>query len=327
MNKKIKSMFFILSIFLLLSSCHKENTQVKESSNTEDIVSISEHKEEDKENREIIAIDDEIDRLFFISKKDIKTQVYDQNLGDDFLNSKLNFAIVDANIASKIYNSSKGSIKIASINSFATYKLISKDVDFSKMKSYMDLVNKKIYIDKNEKDIINVLDKYAKLFNITPIDIENEKKVKEVLYTKNTILFLSEPHASHIIEEDGNISFKLDLEDVWLDNTGDKMPGKVLIVKTDFLEKNPETVKSLLEVISKSVDIVNKKPEEALSILKNMELYEDFNKDYLNNLNFTFIKGKAVREIYRPYIAILNQIHKQLSGDEIPSDDFYVNKE
>lgn len=77
--------------------------------------------------------------------------------------------------------------------------------------------------------------------------------------------WVPEPHASRLVVEAG-AKVLVDEKDLWPDG---KFVVTHLIVRTDFLKENPETVRKLVEATVESIDFINANPDEAKKSVNN----------------------------------------------------------
>jgi len=123
--------------------------------------------------------------------------------------------------------------------------------------------------------------------------------------------FLPEHHAT--VAESKGFHMLIKSQDLWPD-----MQGSVLVVKTDLIENDPETVRKLVWVTQKATNWLNNNPDPTTIILANVldTKPEVINKS-MNRLNYTTdIDAESVQEMI-DRMAKLGYIEEGVRADEI----------
>lgn len=144
---------------------------------------------------------------------------------------------------------------------------------------------------------------------------ENGGKVKRIAQKPATMIGLfqqkqidaalvSEPWAS-LMEEQGVVKVVKDAKEVpWEGN----MPAAVLVVSKDFLEKNPEVLKSIINAHNQSVDYINNNKKEVVDIIfkqiKNITNQEIEEKIIINSLNRVEYSTEVNKKILQEFADI-----------------------
>ncbi|RJS79278.1 hypothetical protein CW713_08575 [Methanophagales archaeon] len=96
------------------------------------------------------------------------------------------------------------------------------------------------------------------------------------------------------------------------------MQGSVLVVKTDLIENDPETVRKLVRVTQKATNWVNENPDRTSIILANLlDTKPEVINRSMSRLNYTTdIDAESVQETI-DYMAKSGYIEKGLKAEDI----------
>lgn len=114
---------------------------------------------------------------------------------------------------------------------------------------------------------------------------------------------LPEPFVS-LAEKKGAIDVQLSLTDLWNEYTKSDTgyPQVVLLARQDWLEKNPEVAKKLIEAFAQSVQYVREKPQLAAAKTKVFFTFpEDIVLQALSRINFLMLYGEELKMSVRDY--------------------------
>ena len=123
--------------------------------------------------------------------------------------------------------------------------------------------------------------------------------------------FLPEHHAT--VAESKGFYMLIKSQDLWPD-----MQGSVLVVKTDLIENDPETVRKLVWVTQKATNWLNENPDSTTIILANvLDTEPEVINRSMSRLNYTTdIDAESVQEMI-DCMAKLGYIEEGVRADEI----------
>ena len=151
-------------------------------------------------------------------------------------------------------------------------------------------------------------------YNLKDVKIRRMNPLKQVVALETGRIdaaFLPEHHAT--VAESKGFRMLIKSQDLWRD-----MQGSVIVVKTDLIENDPETVRKLVRVTQKATDWVNENPDRTSLILANVldTKTEVINKS-MSRLNYTTdIDAESVQETI-DYMAKLGYIEEGLKAEDI----------
>ena len=151
-------------------------------------------------------------------------------------------------------------------------------------------------------------------YNLKDVNIRRMNPLKQVVALETGRIdaaFLPEHHAT-VVESKG-FHMLIKSQDLWWD-----MQGSVLVVKTDLLENDADTVRKLVRITQKATNWVNENPDSTSIILANLldTKPEVINKS-MSRLNYTTdIDAESVQETI-DYMAKLGYIEEGLKAEDI----------
>ena len=159
-----------------------------------------------------------------------------------------------------------------------------------------------------------LLNRLIEEYNLKDVKIRRMNPLKQVVALETGRIdaaFLPEHHAT--VAESKGFHMLIKSQDMWQD-----MPGSVLVVKTDLIENDPETVRKLVKVTQKATSWVNENPERTAVILANLldTKPEVINKS-MSRLNYTTdIDAESVQEMI-DYMVKLGYIEEGFKAEDI----------
>lgn len=249
-------------------------------------------------------------------------------------NGEADIAAVATNMASSLYNKTKGGVKIIAVNTMGVlYVLNNKGAE---IKSIADLKGKTIYTTgqgANPEYIINYL--------LNKNGINPEKDVKIEYKAEGTdlvpvwaadpdaVIIAPQPVASTINAKYEGSSQSLDLTEEWEKVNPDSalMMGCV-IVRTEFLNENPQAVETFLADYEQSISAVTEDIDTTASLCEKYGIVAAaaVAKKAIPNCNICFVTGSEMKEQLTGYLNVLYTANPKSIGGAMPGDDFWYEK-
>ena len=159
-----------------------------------------------------------------------------------------------------------------------------------------------------------LLNRLIEEYDLEEITIRRMNPLKQVIALETGRIdaaFLPEHHAS--VAESKGFKMLIESKDLWHD-----MQGSVLVVKTDLIENDPETVRKLVRVTEKATAWVNENPEAAAGILaKELDTSQEVIIRSMSRLKLTTeIDPVSVQEMI-DYMVGLGYIETRIEADDI----------
>ena len=169
-------------------------------------------------------------------------------------------AAIPGNLASVLYNNTKGQIEVIAINTLGVLYIVENG---DSIQSVDDLRGRTIYSAGKGST-----PEYALQYILSSNGLEVGKDVfiewksehaecvAALKADKNGCAMLPQPFAATAMMQDGNIRIALDLNDLWEEQVGSVLITGVTVVRKDFASENPETLQAFMEDYASSVEYV-----------------------------------------------------------------------
>lgn len=241
-------------------------------------------------------------------------------------------AAVPANLASVLYNNTKGQVQVLAINTLGVLYIVENGEDIHTVE---DLRGKTILTAGK-----GATPEYALNFMLEQNGIDPEKDVTieykaehaecaAVLDVKDkAIAMLPQPFVTAAQMKNKEIRVAIDLNREWAlaqEKPSSLITG-VVVARTDFIKANPQAVADFLTVYKASVDYVTDPNNiEAASdlVAKNEIVSAAIAQKAIPQCNITFIAGEEMRERLSGYLAILFEQNPKAVGGTLPDENFY----
>ncbi|NQE44694.1 hypothetical protein C5S31_01560 [ANME-1 cluster archaeon GoMg2] len=158
-----------------------------------------------------------------------------------------------------------------------------------------DLTGKTIGCVREGAPVDLLLNRMIEEYKLKDVKIRRMNPLKQVVALETGRIdaaFLPEHHAT--VAESKGFHMLIKSQDLWPD-----MQGSVLIVKTDLIENDPETVRKLVWVTQKATNWVNNNPDSTAIILANvLDTEPEVINKSMSRLNYTTdIDAESVQEM------------------------------
>ncbi|HPU62939.1 MAG TPA: ABC transporter substrate-binding protein [Mobilitalea sp.] len=238
-------------------------------------------------------------------------------------------AAVPCNLASVLYNKTKGQIKLAAINTLGVLYIVETGTSIETVE---DLKGKTIYSTGYGTTPQYTLNYLLNSYGIDPekdVTVEYKTEATEVAAilseTDNAIAMLPQPYVTTVMMNNDKVRIAINIDEEWKAlNDGDGVVTGVLAVNKNFLENNPEAVNDFLKEYQVSTDFVNKNVDAASQLVEKFGLFKAaVAKKAIPYCNITFVNGSDMKEMAERYLNILFGQNPNSVGGALPSEDFY----
>ena len=240
-------------------------------------------------------------------------------------------AAIATNLAAKIYNTTNGAVTVLAVNTLGVLNVVTPAG--VEVKSLADLKGKKVYTTgagSNPEYIINYLLEKNNIDKKKDIELEFKAEGTELLTVWATdpdaIIIAPQPVATSLTIQNQGAKIAIDLTKEWekVGDTSALMQGCV-VVRNEFLQKNPETVKKFLDEYKASVDAANNDLDTTAALCESYGIVAKaaIAKKAIPNCNLCFIKGSEMKTKLSGYLAVMFAADKTSVGGKLPADDFY----
>lgn len=240
-------------------------------------------------------------------------------------------AAIPCNLASVLYNNTKGQIEVIAINTLGVLYIVENG---DSIQSVDDLRGRTIYSAGKGST-----PEYALQYILSSNGLEVGKDVfiewksehaecvAALKADKNGCAMLPQPFAATAMMQDGNIRIALDLNDLWEEQVGSVLITGVTVVRKDFASENPETLQAFMEDYASSVEYAQcDVPGAAALIGKYGIVPEKAALAALPYCRISFITGEEMKEALSEYLSILYDANPKSVGGALPDDGFYYTE-
>lgn len=240
-------------------------------------------------------------------------------------------AAIPGNLASVLYNNTKGQIEVIAINTLGVLYIVENG---DSIQSVDDLRGRTIYSAGKGST-----PEYALQYILSSNGLEVGKDVfiewksehaecvAALKADKNGCAMLPQPFAATAMMQDGNIRIALDLNDLWEEQVGSVLITGVTVVRKDFASENPETLQAFMEDYASSVEYAQcDVPGAAALIGKYGIVPEKAALAALPYCRISFITGEEMKEALSEYLSILYDANPKSVGGALPDNGFYYTE-
>lgn len=245
------------------------------------------------------------------------------------MNKSVDIAALPTNMAANYYNKTK-SVELLAVNTLGVLYMLENGNTVNSMK---DLKGKTIYSTgqgANPEYILNYILRGYGLNPETDVTIkfvaENTELASLMVSGEATIAMVPQPLVSSIMIQKSDVRIALSMNDEWEKVAGEenKLMMGCVIVRKEFLEKNPKLVKTFMKEYEASI----KKTTEVDATAALCEEYGIIAKAAIAKkaipfCEITYIDGKTMKKQIAKYYNVLFESKPQSIGSMLPDDDFY----
>ena len=242
----------------------------------------------------------------------------------------LDIALIPANVASVLYNKTKGGISVIDINTLGVLYMVSGDKSISSMK---DLEGRTVYTTgagQTPEYVLKYLLKENGLEDKVTIEFKSEAtEVAAVLaQDSDAVGMLPQPFVTAALAQNDALSVVLDMTKEWdaLGN-GSQLVTGVTVVRNDFLNEHPDVVSLFINDHAASAGFVNSNVEEASEYVAEAGIIEKapVAAKAIPNCNIVCITGSDMKTSLSGYLQALYDEDPAAVGGALPTDDFYAD--
>jgi len=241
----------------------------------------------------------------------------------------LDIACVPANLASVLYNKTKGGVQVLAVNTLGVLDIVENG---NAVQSIADLKGKTIVAAGKGSTPEYALRYLLKANGINPdtdvtIDWKSEHSecVSALASGAATIALLPQPFVTVAQTKISNLRIALDLTKEWdALNSGSALLTGVVVARTAAVKENPGAINAFLQEYADSVQWVNANVADAAKLVGNYNIVDAaVAEKAIPNCNIVCITGSEMKDKLSGYLSVLNDQNPQSVGGTLPNDDFY----
>ena len=240
----------------------------------------------------------------------------------------IDIALLPANVASVLYNRTKGCISVININTLGVLYIVSAD---ESLVSLDDLAGRTILMTGKGTTPEYVMDHLLKSKGLTDlVTLEYRSEATElaaiISADPTAVALLPEPYVSVVTNKNPNLAARISLTDEWSQSLdGGQLVTGVTVVRTGFLNDHPEAVEEFITNHAASVEAVNHDPEAAAELVVKYGIIDNATvaAQAIPRCQLVCLTGSAMQKALGPYLDVLYQANPESIGGALPGEDFY----
>ena len=245
----------------------------------------------------------------------------------------LDVACVPSNLASILYNKTKGEVMVAAINTLGVLYLVEEG---NTIHGVEDLIGKTIYSTGQGTTPEYTLRYLLSLHDIDPdhdVTIEYKSEAAEVTAmlaeTEGAVAMLPQPYVTAAMNQNENLRIALSVTEEWENLSEDStVVTGVLVARKSFIEKNRDAFELFLGEYALSTVYANGEIEETANLLEHFNIFKAaIAKKAIPYCNVTFIEGETMETLLSSYLQVLYDQNPDSIGGKLPEKDFYYYME
>lgn len=245
------------------------------------------------------------------------------------IKGEIPIAAIPCNLASVLYNKSKGGVTMLAINNLGVLSIVESG---DTVHSIEDLKGKTIYSTGKGTTPEFTLRELLLSASIDPdqdVTIEYKSEATEVaaLLSKmdNAVAMLPQPYVTTVQMNNEKVRVALDVTKEW----EEKKPGTtvvtgVVVVNTKFLNENKEAVMAFLEEYKASAAYASEYVEETAALSEKYGIFKAaVAKRAIPYCNIVAITGEDMQKKAEAYLSVLFEQNANAVGGALPAAEFY----
>lgn len=242
---------------------------------------------------------------------------------------ELDIAAVPANLASVLYNNTKGEVVLLAVNTLGVLYIVENG---DAIQTIEDLKGHTIYASgkgSSPEYGLRYLLQAAGVNPDTDVTIEWKSEPTEIVAalaaTPGAVAMLPQPYVTIAQGKVEGLRVALDLDAIWQETTPDSlMITGVLVVRKAFADAYPEQLAAFLSEYKASTEFANANVAETGALSEKFGLFPAaVAEKAIPDLNITFIAGADMRPAMEGYLRVLFEQNPKSVGGQLPGDDFY----
>ena len=246
------------------------------------------------------------------------------------IQGETDIALVPSNVASVLYNKTKGGVRVIDLNTLGVLSVVTGD---SSVEQFEDLAGHTVYLSgqgASPEYTLNYLLDQAGIKDQVSIEFKSEHSecAAAIQAEPTAVAILPEPFTTATLAKDSSLLAPVSLTDVWdryAAGSGSQFVMGVTIARSEFVDDHPEAISDFLSRHAQSVDTVNGDPATAapLVVKAGIVASEAIAEKAIPKCNIVCTTGEDMRSALSGYLQVLYDADASSVGGALPGDDFY----
>ncbi len=249
----------------------------------------------------------------------------------------IDIAAVPANLASVLYNRTKGGVEILAINNLGVLYIVESGEEIN---SVEDLRGKTLYSTGKGTTPEYALNYVLTQNGLTPgtdVTVEYKSEASEVaaLLAEDgaAVAMLPQPFVTSAQMNNDKLRVALDLTKEWdaiqaaQGGTSALVTG-VVIARREFIQEHPEEITAFLDAYRESAGFVETNLSDCAALVEKYGIVAKaaVAEKAIPGCNITFLEGAEMKEKVSGYLNVLFEQNPESVGGALPNDDFYFSR-
>lgn len=315
--KRVSAAFLAFVMLFLLASC-ADKPDGGEESTTSYI----------RENKTKLAVFSGVTSLGVAKLVKDRDYAYESSLHTDIneietliKNGSADIAAVPVESAARLFNETKGGVKIIAVNGLGCLQLLTKD---DSIKTLADIKDKTVYASGKDTAAEHILNFIFEKNSINP-QIEYVATEAELaalaIEGKADICIISEPQATKVVFENAEMKRVVDFNDEWNKVSDAKLAQSVIVARTEYIEQNPEYIEQFLFQNEISVNFlgVSENADLSADMLHKGNYFSsvDLARACVPECNLYFVRGEEMKAMVAGVCEVLPA---EMTGGTVNAD-------
>ena len=248
------------------------------------------------------------------------------------IKGEIPIAAVPCNLASVLYNKSKGGVTMLGINTLGVLYIVETG---ETVKTVEDLRGKTIYSTgkgTTPEYTLNWLLKSAGMEPGKDVTVEYKSEATEVAailsQTENAVAMLPQPYVTTVLNNNTKARIALDITREWeVLNEGSTVVTGVVVANTKYLTENPDVVNAFLEEYVASAAYTVENVDAAAALSEKFDIFKaPIAKKAIPYCNIVLIEGDEMKAKANAYLNVLFEQNPASVGGALPEDNFFYKR-
>lgn len=244
------------------------------------------------------------------------------------INGSIDIAALPTNAAANAYNKTNGGVQIIAINTLGVLYLVTNNIDVS---SFNDLEGKTIYcpaqnpffITKYLVEANNLSDKIT----VDSTTYATADALRAAVIAGNVdYAVLPEPMVTIAKSSNTNLKTTLNFTNEWNKvSNGKQLVQGCVVVRTEFANQYPGSVKEFLKEYKRSIEALNSDPATNSAYIKEFGIFanDKIAAKAIPNCNIAYLDGSEMKTAMSGFLEAMYSVAPASIGNAIPNDNFY----
>ncbi len=248
------------------------------------------------------------------------------------IKGEIPIAAVPCNLASVLYNRSKGGVTMLGINTLGVLYIVETG---ETVQTVEDLRGKTIYSTgkgTTPEYTLNWLLKSAGMEPGKDVTVEYKSEATEVAailsQTENAVAMLPQPYVTTVLNSNEKARIALDVTKEWEAlNEGSTVVTGVVVANTKYLTENPDVVNAFLEEYAISAAYTVENVDAAAALSEKFDIFKAaIAKKAIPYCNIVLIEGDEMKTKASAYLKVLFEQNPESVGGAMPEDGFFYKR-